>query len=297
MGSDQKTPLERDMQTYLSLVEGLGDQAVQTDPLEFWARHGDDLKILSRIARVVLSLQVTSSSVERLFSNANLVFSPLRSRLNDENLNMLSVVSSWLKAKNQIADGRQKSRHSQMKRVTTSLLRKVLDSKSAQQTETTIAAAAQDVDALATAGAGSERGEVLIGASLPGLDAEKRYLIDDETQTLLAARDQYYSAMQVLDPDLEEEEEGCDGDAGSAKRLTRRKKEPSWMNQFHMEDYYKMRGSKKPSTTATTAVAAAAKKHPPTTPAPPTPPKKVKRSDEDEEDDDADKDDGDGGDD
>lgn len=72
------------------------------DPLEFWTAHGSDFPILSRVARVILSIPPAAADTERLFSRSRRVATEFRCSLSPNHVNENVTLHSWLKDEERI---------------------------------------------------------------------------------------------------------------------------------------------------------------------------------------------------
>lgn len=73
------------------------DSALAQDPLAWWKANHAKYPILAHVARSLLAVPATSSSVERLFSSAGLVSSGLRGSVTADTLEMSALVRSAAK--------------------------------------------------------------------------------------------------------------------------------------------------------------------------------------------------------
>lgn len=88
------SPFEIDLLSFLSDMENLSQSGVDT--LAFWGKNAHRYPILGRIAGRVLCVSACSADAERLFSASGKVVSLLRTNLSPENVNMLTLLNTWL---------------------------------------------------------------------------------------------------------------------------------------------------------------------------------------------------------
>ena len=69
----------------------------QGDPLPWWKANADEFPTLSRMARDILSIPLTSVSVERVFSTARDVIPYRRNRLSPTMIEKLLIAKCWLR--------------------------------------------------------------------------------------------------------------------------------------------------------------------------------------------------------
>lgn len=69
-----------------------------TDILEWWKAHELQFPTIAKMAKDLLSIQATSVASERLFSQAGLINTKLRSSLNEESNKCLLCINSWCKS-------------------------------------------------------------------------------------------------------------------------------------------------------------------------------------------------------
>ena len=77
--SQDKTPIEIELDRWLDATAVVRD--VNIDILSYWKGKSKELPLLGQLAKNILAIQVTSSSSERLFSQAGLVVTPKRQLL------------------------------------------------------------------------------------------------------------------------------------------------------------------------------------------------------------------------
>ena len=87
--------LSEEMTLYEKLQQSL--RGKYSDPLEFWTDYHSKFPILSRIARVILSISPTSADVERLFSRSGRTATDSRSILFPDHVNELVTLHYWLR--------------------------------------------------------------------------------------------------------------------------------------------------------------------------------------------------------
>lgn len=66
--------------------------SADADPLVWWKAHVEERPMLSKVARKYLCIPATSVPSERVFSTSGHILSPQRSRLRNENVNMLTFL-------------------------------------------------------------------------------------------------------------------------------------------------------------------------------------------------------------
>ncbi|XP_019185248.1 PREDICTED: zinc finger BED domain-containing protein RICESLEEPER 2-like [Ipomoea nil] len=96
-GSSNQTEL----QVYLSesLVED--DESVPFDVLKWWKSHSERFPILSKMARDVLAVPISTVASESCFSTSGRVLDPFRSSLTPKIVEALICTQDWLRAPNQ----------------------------------------------------------------------------------------------------------------------------------------------------------------------------------------------------
>lgn len=77
-----------EVDTYLHLMPA----ADEDNPLTFWRRRSNSLKIMSGLARKVFTISCSSVPVESMFSSMGLMINAKRSSLNPITADMLSVI-------------------------------------------------------------------------------------------------------------------------------------------------------------------------------------------------------------
>lgn len=65
------------------------ESILNADPLAWWRDHSQTFPVLAFLARILLSIQAASVSSERLWSDAGLILTDMRSSLSDENFSQL----------------------------------------------------------------------------------------------------------------------------------------------------------------------------------------------------------------
>jgi hypothetical protein len=84
--------LEQELKTYRWNAE-----REELQPLQFWRKHQDDLKLLSGAAKLLLPFPASSAPAERTFSIAGWTQHKLRKRMNPETLkDLLTLKHCWL---------------------------------------------------------------------------------------------------------------------------------------------------------------------------------------------------------
>ena len=68
-----------------------------TDVLEWWKKHESNFSSLAKMAKDLLCIQATSVASERMFSQAGLINTKLRSMLNETSNKCLLCINSWCK--------------------------------------------------------------------------------------------------------------------------------------------------------------------------------------------------------
>ncbi|KAJ3708862.1 hypothetical protein LUZ61_012567 [Rhynchospora tenuis] len=91
-------PTKTEMQEYLS--DGLDPTSLDAefDLLAWWKLKAAKYPILSRLARDILAVPISTVASESTFSIAGRILSPIRSSLNDESLEALICAQDWLRA-------------------------------------------------------------------------------------------------------------------------------------------------------------------------------------------------------
>ncbi len=79
-----------------------GDEDI--DFTQFWLLHAIMFPILALIARRIMAGNACSSDVERLFSRAGIIFSPLRSNLKPVTLQQLTSLHYWYRNEHNIGE-------------------------------------------------------------------------------------------------------------------------------------------------------------------------------------------------
>jgi hypothetical protein len=81
---------------YFFLLRKTEDESESQDenPLLWWKKHSKHLPKLSILTRQIFSIPATSSSVERQFSTAGIIFNDRRTRLTGENLENIILIRS-----------------------------------------------------------------------------------------------------------------------------------------------------------------------------------------------------------
>ena len=77
------------------------------DPLSWWKANADEFPTLARMARDILSIPLTSVSVERIFSSAKDVIPYRRNRLSAKMIEQLLIAKSWHKKQSHEADSEE----------------------------------------------------------------------------------------------------------------------------------------------------------------------------------------------
>jgi len=88
MQCHQSKKLNSELKLYLSLPAISAD----ADPLDWWKAHVKEMPMLSKVARKYLCIPATSVPSERVFSASGHILSPQRSRLSNQNMNMLTFL-------------------------------------------------------------------------------------------------------------------------------------------------------------------------------------------------------------
>ena len=91
----KNSKLSEEMTLYEKLQQSL--KGKYSDPLDFWTEHDSKFPILSRIARVILSISPTSADVERLFSRSGRTATEGHSSLIPDHVNELVTLNYWLR--------------------------------------------------------------------------------------------------------------------------------------------------------------------------------------------------------
>ena len=89
----RKVPTQSGLEREFEEYEALPRVSFEIDRLVWWAEHSKQFPILSSVARDVLGVPCTSSKSERIFSSAGLHGSALRTRLNPNKLEDLTIIS------------------------------------------------------------------------------------------------------------------------------------------------------------------------------------------------------------
>ena len=95
------------------MIRGLKIDTI--DFTQFWLANAVMFPILSRIARRIMAGSACSSDVERLFSRAGIIFSPLRSNLAPVTLQHLTTLHYWYRYEHEVGEA-NKQRESESAR-------------------------------------------------------------------------------------------------------------------------------------------------------------------------------------
>jgi hypothetical protein len=85
------------MEQELSRYIAMPDEALSSDPLNFWATNQGCYPSFAKVARSLLAIPATSTPSERLFSKAGHIVNSKRSLLSAKMVNQLSFLSSNIK--------------------------------------------------------------------------------------------------------------------------------------------------------------------------------------------------------
>ena len=97
-------PVYSEFEAYIRLVRGSYGDDDDIEFTQFWLEHAKEFPILSRIAMRIMGGCACSSDVERLFSRAVIIFSPLRSNLKPATLQYLTTLHYWYKLEDSIEE-------------------------------------------------------------------------------------------------------------------------------------------------------------------------------------------------
>ena len=98
------SPIKVELGRFVPLVKSLGIE--QRNPFKFWATEGNKFPILRRLALKILSANVTSADVERLFSRGGIICSNLRSLLKPDTVLTLTSLHYFYREEEDIIDSR-----------------------------------------------------------------------------------------------------------------------------------------------------------------------------------------------
>lgn len=90
------TEKKNDLDRYLT-DEPLNPMATSFDILLWWKDNSERYKVLSKIARDVLAIQVSTVASESAFSTSGRILDPFRSSLSPKMVEALVCTQSWLK--------------------------------------------------------------------------------------------------------------------------------------------------------------------------------------------------------
>ena len=103
-GLSTVSPIKVELGKFIPFVRAL--DANERNPLLFWANHGHKYPILCLLASKVLSGNVTSADVERLFSRGGLICSNLRASLKPMTVLILTSLHYFYREEESILDSR-----------------------------------------------------------------------------------------------------------------------------------------------------------------------------------------------
>lgn len=103
-GLSTVSPIKVELGRFVPLVKSLGIE--QRNPFKFWATEGNKFPILRRLALKILSANVTSADVERLFSRGGIICSNLRSLLKPDTVLTLTSLHYFYREEEDIIDSR-----------------------------------------------------------------------------------------------------------------------------------------------------------------------------------------------
>ncbi|KAJ1693550.1 hypothetical protein LUZ63_010248 [Rhynchospora breviuscula] len=91
-------PKKSELEEYLA--DGLDENSLDVafDILSWWKLKAAKYPILSRLARDILAVPISTVASESTFSNSGRTLSPIRSSLNDESIEALICAQDWLRA-------------------------------------------------------------------------------------------------------------------------------------------------------------------------------------------------------